>query len=35
MKIREYEILMKEAGQDKAFLARTMECAEEFKSVDI
>ena len=28
-----YEALMKEAGQDKAFLARTMECAEEFKLV--
>ena len=29
-----YETLMKEAGQDKAFLTRTMCCAEDFNVVD-
>ena len=28
VKANEYETLMKEAGQDKKFLARTMNCAE-------
>jgi len=33
-KAAQYEALMKEAGQDKAFLARTMKCADDFKYID-
>ena len=33
-KAAHYEALMKEAGHDKAFLARTTSCAEEFSAVD-
>jgi len=33
-KAAQYKTLMKEAGQDKAFLTRTMSCAEDFSSVD-
>ncbi|MCL2513245.1 MAG: hypothetical protein FWF08_05010 [Oscillospiraceae bacterium] len=33
-KYAQYEALMKEAGKDKAFLERTMNCAEDFKYVD-
>ena len=29
-----YETLLKEAGQDKAFLGRTLSCAEDFHAVD-
>lgn len=33
-KAEKYEALMMEAGHDKAFLARTTSCAEDFKIVD-
>jgi len=33
-KAAQYEEAMKEAGSDKAFLARTMKCAEEFNAID-
>jgi DNA polymerase/3'-5' exonuclease PolX len=33
-KAAQYETLLKEAGQDKAFLARTLSCAEDFRAVD-
>jgi len=33
-KTERYAALMKEAGQDKAFLARTMSCGEDFNAVD-
>ena len=33
-KAAQYEALMKEAGSDKDFLARTTVCAEDFKEVD-
>ena len=33
-KAAQYETLMKEAGQDKAFLSRTTNCAEDFSAVD-
>ena len=33
-KAAQYEALMKEAGRDEAFLARTASCAEDFKVVD-
>lgn len=34
IKKREYEVLMEEASQDKEFLDRTLECAEDFEFVD-
>ena len=33
-KAAEYEAQMKSAGQDKAFLSRTMNCADDFSSID-
>ena len=30
----QYEALMREAGRDAAFLARTIRCAEDFSAVD-
>ena len=33
-KADQYKTLLKEAGQDKAFLARTIRCAEDFSAVD-
>ena len=33
-KTAQYEALMKEAGNDAAFLARTLKCAEDFSAVD-
>ena len=33
-KAAQYEASMKEAGQDKAFLTRTINCAEDFRTVD-
>ena len=30
----QYEMLMKEAGQDSAFLARTIRCSEDFEAID-
>ena len=33
-KATQYEILMKEAAQDKKFLTRTISCAEDFCAVD-
>jgi len=33
-KAAQYAALMKEAGQDKAFLARTVSCSEDFREVD-
>ena len=33
-KAAQYEALMKEAGRDQAFLARTAACAEDFSEVD-
>ena len=33
-KAAQYETLMKEAGQDKVFLTRTMNCAEDYSAVD-
>ena len=30
----QYEALMKEAGQDEAFLSRTLSCADDFRAVD-
>jgi hypothetical protein len=33
-KAARYETLMKEAGRDKAFLARTASCAEDFIAAD-
>ena len=33
-KAAEYEAQMKNAGQDKAFLSRTMSCAGDFNAVD-
>jgi DNA polymerase/3'-5' exonuclease PolX len=33
-KAAQYEILMKEAAQDKKFLTRTISCAEDFCAVD-
>ncbi|MCL1873594.1 MAG: hypothetical protein FWF85_05710 [Clostridiales bacterium] len=33
-KAAQYEALLKEAGQDKEFLSRTLSCAEDFKAVD-
>ena len=30
----EYEAQMKEAGQDKAFISRTMNCADDFNAID-
>ena len=33
-KAAEYEAQMKKAGQDKAFLSRTMNCADDFNAID-
>ena len=33
-KAAEYETLMKEAGQDKAFISRTTSCAKDFDAAD-
>ncbi|MDR2713266.1 MAG: hypothetical protein LBB91_09180 [Clostridiales bacterium] len=33
-KMAQYEALMKEAGQDNAFLSRTLSCAKDFKAID-
>jgi len=33
-KATQYAALMKEAGQDKDFLARTLSCSEDFSAVD-
>jgi len=33
-KAMEYEAQMKNAGQDKAFLSRTMNCADDFSTID-
>ena len=33
-KAARYDELMKEAGQDKAFLARTLACSDDFAAVD-
>jgi len=33
-KATQYEALIKEAGQDKAFLTRTISCAEDFSQAD-
>ena len=33
-KAAEYEAQMKSAGQDEAFLARTMKCADDFGMID-
>ena len=33
-KAAQYEALLEEAGQDKAFLARTMSSADDFSAVD-
>jgi len=33
-KAAHYEALMREAGHDQSFLARTMSCADDFISVD-
>ncbi|MCL2707309.1 MAG: hypothetical protein FWE97_04015 [Dehalococcoidia bacterium] len=33
-KAAEYEDQMKNAGQDKAFLSRTMNCADDFSAID-
>ena len=33
-KAAQYETSLKEAGKDKAFLTRTMSCAEDFSAVD-
>jgi len=33
-KALQYEALLQKAGQDKAFLARTISCAEDFQQID-
>ena len=33
-KTAQFGALMKEAGKDKAFLSRTLKCADDFKAVD-
>ena len=33
-KAAEYEAQMKDAGQDKAFMSRTMNCADDFSAID-
>ena len=33
-KAAEYESQMKDASQDKAFLSRTMSCADDFNAID-
>ena len=34
LKAAQYESLMREAGQDKAFMGRTISCAEDFRDVE-
>ena len=34
LKVAQYEASMKEAGRDKAFLSRTLTCADDFQHVD-
>jgi len=33
-KAAQYDDLMRKAGQDKAFLKRTTDCAEDFRAID-